>query len=285
MHRRPNSTKKNFSILQKANKISIEHHPFPHIIIHDALPQDLANYLTSNFPFSSFHSTVNNARHDIPASRLSEIENLPIPWKEFIEFHTSKEFFAELIKIFGHAIVKMNHGTFPSISSLLNMRVGTRNLDSTENCDIYLDAQISTNSAVTSISSVREIHVDHTNKLFSGMLYLRQPDDDSNGGNLNLYQWKEGYTHRDKLKYYKESLDSRHVDLYKQVTYKNNTCIIFLNSIDALHAVTPREITNHQRTFVNFIGELPYDIFIKRNFFIRIFQRCKALIRKLKNAL
>ena len=285
MNKRQNSIKKHFSILQKANQISIEQNPFPHIVIYDALPQDLANFLTSNFLFSSFHSNVNNARYDIPASRLSEIENLPIPWKEFIEFHTSQEFFAELIKIFGHEIIKQNRNSFPSISSLLNMRVGTRNLDSTENCDIYLDAQISTNSAVTSISSVREIHLDHTNKLFSGMLYLRQPDDDSNGGNLNLYKWKDGYTHRDKLKYYKESLDSRHVDFYKQVTYQNNTCIIFLNSIDALHAVTPREITNYQRTFVNFIGELPYDIFIQRTYFIRILQGCKSLIRKLKNAL
>lgn len=276
---------KSLSILQNANKFSLELNPFPHLIIQNALPQELANTLTNNFPISSFQTKANNARCDISASKLSEIKNLANPWNEFIKFHTSQEFFYELIEIFGNEIIKKNDRYFSSLADLQNMRVGTRDIDSLKNHDILLDTQISTNSAVTSISSVREIHVDHTNKLFSGMLYLRQPDDDSNGGNLNLYQWKDGYILRDKLKYYKESLDSRHVDLYKQVTYKNNTCIIFLNSIDALHAVTPREITNHQRTFVNFIGELPYDIFIKRNFFIRIFQRCKALIRKLKNAL
>ena len=272
---------KSLSILQKANNFSLELNPFPHLIIQNALPQELANTLTKNFPISSFQANANNTRFDISASKLSEIKDLANPWKEFIKFHTSQEFFYELIKIFGNEIIKKNDRYFSSLADLQNMRVGTRNIDSLENCDIFLDTQISINSAVQSKGAVRKVHTDHTNKLFSGLLYLRQPNDNSEGGALNLYKWKEGYTEKDKVKHYKESLDERHIDFYKQVKYENNVCIIFLNSIDALHAVTPRQITSHERTFVNFIGELPYDIYVKRPFIRRIFQHCKSLIKKL----
>ena len=273
------------SILRNASEVSLQMEPFPHIVIHDALPEELASYLTESFPSPEILTKNNNIRIDISADQVNSSDNIPAIWREFINFHSSQKFFHEVVKIFDASIVSNNSLQLSSIKELLDLRVGTRNIDSFKTHDLLLDSQIAINSPVLKKSSVRKIHVDHTNKLYSGMLYLRQPHDDAIGGDLNLYKWKEGYTSKDKLKFYKESVDQSHVELCKQIKYKNNVCILFLNSIDALHGVTAREITSHQRTFVNFIGELPYDIFYKRSFFIRTLQNFKSLLRQLKNYL
>ena len=57
-----------------------------------------------------------------------------------------------------------------------------------------MDAQISINTPVEKLSSVRKAHLDNTNKFFSGLFYLRLPNDDSRGGNLQLCKWREEYT-------------------------------------------------------------------------------------------
>lgn len=58
----------------------------------------------------------------------------------------------------------------------------------------------------------------------------------------------------------------KHFHTNKKLKYANNIAIIFLNSINALHAVTPREPTIHSRCFVNLVGELKDDIFENKTF-------------------
>jgi hypothetical protein len=271
----------NFSILQKVTEARVYNYPFPHIIIHDALPADLASLLTNTFPMTHLVDGLNNSRVDISASASAQTK-YGTEWRQFIEFHTSQNFFHEIINAFGELLLKQNPNHFHSLDELYKLKVGTRNIAYPNKIDISLDAQISINTPVQSASSVRKIHIDNANKLFSGMLYLRQPLDQSIGGNLNLCSWKEKYTLKDKLKFYRENLDESFVEIIKTVEYKNNVCILFLNSIDALHSVTPREVTHHPRTFINFVGELPYDIFSHHNFLRGKSYKFLEILRKLK---
>eukprot|EP00976_Prorocentrum_cordatum_P081574 1184462-Prorocentrum_minimum.AAC.5 len=49
-----------------------------------------------------------------------------------------------------------------------------------------MGAQIAMNSPVTKeVDSVRGPHVDDINELWAGLLYLRKPEDNSTGGELN----------------------------------------------------------------------------------------------------
>ena len=269
------------SILQSANRSLLEIYPFPHLVIYDALPEELAKDLTDNFPISQDINDVNNARFDLSAKEVNEKKEISNLWKSFINFHTSKEFFDEVIEIFSIEILKNNSFQFSNKDNISKLRVGVRNIDSFKTRDILLDAQISINSPVTKKSAVREAHVDNTNKIFSGLLYLRQPHDDSSGGDLNLCKWKDDCSEKDKLRFYKEGLQKKHIELYKQIKYKNNVCIIFLNSLDALHEVTPREITQHYRTFVNLVGELPYDFFQKEKKIFKAIKQSKLLLKDL----
>lgn len=275
----------NLSVLQNCQAHNIYYDPFPHIIIKDALPQNIAKVLTSNFLISESNQSLNNHRIDIAAGDIDHQDYLIEEWKNFITFHTSKEFLHEVLNIFGPTILKNIPDYFSSLNQLYNLNVGTRKIDSFEEFDILLDTQISINSPVTQKTSVRLAHTDNTNKLFSGLLYLRQPEDDSVGGNLNICNWNSNYNYKQKLKYYREGLHPKHFSVYKEIEYENNVFILFLNSIDALHAVTPREITPHNRTFVNFVAELPYDIFYRNTFLKRQFIQFFQFLRDKKSLL
>ena len=248
------------SILSKADPSMVKMDPFPHIVLIDALPLEYANNLTSSFPKHLFDSTLNNKRLDISAINVVNSPDISQDWKQFITYHSSKEFFKEVLRLFEHSLL-LNKNI--NLATLNNLNTGIRFQDTFDEKDCLLDAQISINTPVTKKSSVRKAHTDNTNKIFSGLFYLRQSDDDSSGGDLQICDWNHDYSYNKKLQIYKESLSPRHYSVFDEIPYANNVAVLFLNSLDALHCVTPRDLTVHTRTFVNLVGELPHDFFEK----------------------
>mgnify|MGYP001325352816 CR=1 FL=1 len=240
----------------------------------------MINELTDTFPFESFSLDKNNHRHDISSSSIQDYSSISNTWKDFIEFHSSKYFFGEVVEIFKDYLnldYKLNQ--FLKSDSLI---VGRRQVESFKEADVLMDAQISINSPVVKQSSVRKIHVDSPNKIFSGLFYLRMPDDDSVGGDLQLCKWKSEYSKKEKLKFYKEGVSEDYVNVVEEISYQSNTLVLFPNSIDALHGVTERHMTKHTRTFVNLIAEIPFDLYIKENFFKRQIFRLRTFLSKVK---
>ena len=252
------------SILSRVTEADVKEHPFPHVIIRDAIPADLAKELTGSFPLQHFGNLSNNARRDISVGQL-EGKEITQAWKDFIRFHSSQEFWDQFVTVFGSHILKLNPDYYQSIDQLRSLKAGHRKVDTFENADVLIDAQISINAPVTEKSSVRKAHVDSADKIFSGLLYLRQPDDDTKGGNLQILKWKDRYSERKKEATYKEGVGSKHLDLVEELEYDNNVCVLFLNSLDSLHGVTPREVTSHVRTFANFVAEIPHTLYYKRS--------------------
>ncbi len=249
---------KNISILNNKDNITFSLNPFPHAIIKDALPATLADQLTSEFPIHAFDTSMSNKRKDISASKVKNMENITSLWKEFIYYHSSHTFYKEVLQIFKPCFEENIYRLYSDFSS------GVRGHDDHKDRQILLDAQISINTPATESSSVRKAHADNTNKLFSGLYYLKQKNDDSVGGDLEILDWNPSYTQQEKLKFYKEGVLPKHFHRNKKLKYENNIAIIFLNSINALHAVSPREPTIHPRCFVNLVGELKDDIFEKQ---------------------
>lgn len=238
----------------------VKMNPFPHIILVDAIPSDLAAKLTNSFPIDLFDLRSNNQRLDISSINVINSSHISKEWKQFIAYHSSKEFFNEVLRLFEHCLITNKN---LNIAKLNKLNTGIRFKDTFDKVDCLLDAQISINTPVTTKSSVRKTHTDNTNKIFSGLFYLRQAGDDSSGGDLQLCNWNSGYSYKKKLKIYKESLSPSHFTVFNEIPYANNVAVLFLNSLDALHCVTPRNVTPHTRTFVNLVGEVPYDIFNK----------------------
>ena len=86
-----------------------------------------------------------------------------------------------------------------------------------EKNDFNLDTQFVINTPVDEKSSVIEPHLDNPIEFFAGLLYMRNIDDNSEGGNLCTYKFK-----KDPIFYGKSRVKYDNVDLIEEIEYKPN---------------------------------------------------------------
>lgn len=250
------------SVLHNIDVSEVRHDPFPHVLIQDALDEATCTKLMQEFPSAAqvtkgapegsnlrFDYTIKDARSDSSLSSFA---------LEFLESQASPEFLADFVRLFETDLERF----YPEFLAEYRkgMQSGIRAIDSFETHGVLLDAHYSINTPVTGKgTSVRSAHVDHPQKLYGGLLYLRHPEDDSVGGDLVLYRYRKGV--KDFTQHPIRFSDIEEVDT---IPYARNVLVLFLNTNQSVHGVTVREETRHQRTFVNFVGELPTPLFRRR---------------------
>lgn len=229
---------KTASVLAKVTAANIVSDPWPHVVIQDALPDDLYTELLNSRPspdrIIDGRPAKENSRYDIPACKSLVVEDISSIWKDFISYHVSVKFWNEILRVFGN-IIKETHPAFE-----INEAVGTRFIHPTP---ILLDCQIGINTQAPSLSRVRGPHIDNSTALFAGLLYMG----DTAGGDLLLQKWKGPRYFADKF----ETIDAA-VETVKCVPYRHNTFVGFINSVDTVHAVTPRQ-SSEFRLLCNFV--------------------------------
>jgi hypothetical protein len=234
------------SVLKKAKKENISRYPFPHIIIENALDEDLYCQLEKEYPFETKiegnSGLGSNIRHQISAvDGLREDSRLSNLWKEFVDYHTSYSFYKEVYDLFSADISEK----YPFI-----LREASTGVLYRDSADIFMDCQPGVNTPVTDKSSVKISHIDNPTQIYASLLYFRDDKDDSSGGDLELYKYAS-----DKYRFHGPRLiKQKYVEATSIVPYKKNTFVIFLNSINSIHGVTPRGLTKYQRRLVNIIG-------------------------------
>jgi hypothetical protein len=276
------------SVLKTFQKENFYRDPFPHIIIRDALPNAICDQLIEEYPSLDtleVDATQNNTRWNFSASRAKKSEGISELWKELVEYHSSPAFFEELVEIFGESLIDLYPGRFESLQQLKELAVGVRGVDSFSDKDVLLDAQIAGNTPATSTRSVRPTHVDGAQALFAGLLYLRQEDDDSVGGDLEIRRFRPELSDIQKPGCFRNAtyVDDKWTELVKTVKYERNVLVILVNGIDSLHGVTPRQPTPHRRLFMNLVADMDQPLYripswrksLKR-FGRRIVQRVKG---------
>jgi len=121
--------------------------------------------------------------------------------------------------------------------------------------------------------------------LFAGLFYLRQEDDDSVGGDLEIRRFRPELSDAQKLGCFRRAIyvDDKWTELVKTVKYDRNVLVVLVNGIDSLHGVTPRQPTPHRRIFMNLVADMDQPLFhipslLKslRRFGRRIVQRVKG---------
>ena len=198
------NSNKSISVLQHATISMVQSQPYPYLVLVDALPVELARQLTEQFPLDLFNtykknmSNTNNKRIDITIADSRKIDAIPTIWRDFLEYHSSTAFMQEVMALFSTHITKAFPKYYPNQAMLNNLTAGLKGIDDFSHADLLLDTAISINTPVREVSAVRAIHTDHGDKLFSGLFYLRRPEDDSTGGNLQIHRWKDGYSHLQK---------------------------------------------------------------------------------------
>lgn len=255
------------SILKGVTRADVIAEPFPHIVVRNCLSDEQCRQLLGDFAsletITKGQPYESNQRFSYCAADVADNPDVSARWKEFIAYHSSSAFLQELLEIFAeHLPIE-----YPDVAlfkgPLKNVRAGVRNVQTHDEADVLLDAQICVNTPVVGqASSVRGPHFDLPDKLYAGLFYLRHPDDDSTGGDLQLYTFKSGHAGGFEGQFIGDEL----VQPVATVPYERNTLVLFLNSERALHGVTPRGVTPYPRYFMNLVGEMRQPLFDSARF-------------------
>ena len=282
------------SVLQNFSDAHLKRSPFPYLVIENALPDAIYAELATSFPseaviFDNHRGKqpgieyLANTRYDLSAAHLKQNPNLDLGlWREFSEYHTSQEFLDDFLSKLGDVIEETHPHIIAAMQKkapLHKPRAGVRfSDDGKDQCEIALDCQIGINSPPkTPMTSVRTAHLDNPVELFAGLLYLRHPDDRSKGGDLDICTWK---TPERKRIGPARIIDSEDVVIKDSVPYGPNKLALFINSIESIHGVTTREVSDKPRRLVNIIGEVyPTQ---KRVFSDRRYRQDRSIVGQIK---
>ena len=249
-----------YSVLQNKKNIKFKFERFPYLIIDNALPTNLYEKLSSSFPKNEKIIGQNEYKENFAyrynafnSLRDSEISN---EWKEFIKYHTSFKFLEEFYEIFGESIKKIYQVEKEKLFNENNIGVRFE-----KNNHFNLDCQFVINTPTSGDTKVIEPHLDNPVEFYAALLYMKDVDDHSEGGNLTTYTFK------DKPSFYgKSRVREDKVNLLEEIEYKKNRLVMFLNSPYSIHGVTKRSKTNSYRKYINIIGEFNFELFNYRSF-------------------
>ena len=100
----------NLSVLQKKPELILE--PYPHFVIEDALPQDVYEQLEQEWPEKQLLSTEpfdQGICYRLKADEMLKPGKVSNAWKEFTEYHTSIEFYKEMMEVL-NGVLQGNDG-------------------------------------------------------------------------------------------------------------------------------------------------------------------------------
>jgi hypothetical protein len=249
------------SVLARARQTQIVDDPFPHLIVHDALEPGYYNQLAAEFPAAEIildgRTPGSNTNYRYPASAILNDVRISVLWREFTRYHSSQAFFNEVRALFESRIRQLHPGLESSLGKrLADWQSSVRFRE--PNRDIALECQFTYGTPVEVGSRVIGPHVDREVALYAGLFYMRQDDDDSQGGDLELYRFKSGTP---VFETDTRRVPDEWVTRCKTIRYACNTLVFFLHSPYALHGVSPRSPTTFPRRHINLVGELTTKVF------------------------
>ena len=229
------------SVLQNFKQVDTE--PWPHIIIRNALPQNIHDELLATLPTSRLNQQIAKDKHGKLTWLVYEIvqEGYPVSniWKEFIDFHTSKDFLNQVLDIFSPYVEKL---PIPKEDIILT----NRSVGHSPNDNCYTEFSFVNHPPLNNVSS-RTPHTDNEKEIYAGLLYLKYPEDKSTGGGFALHKPKS-------LSMNKNREYTNPGPIVKVCPYESNNFVMFANNINTQHSVEPRQGAVHPRWSINMIS-------------------------------
>ena len=232
-----------YSVLQNFKK---EKHffnePYAHIVIENCLPLKTFEMLYENFPVQTVKEnfklvdghTYRGLANDFIGSKRVEAKQC---WIDFFQYHTSQEFYNEVLTIFNET------------RWIKDEKVKVRHTEG--DAKIVTDTQFVIHQPTT--GTTRSTHIDNPLEIYAGLLYMRQRGDNAKGGDFVIYDTPE--INKVVAKSGREIPKDIEKKEHKKITYKENTFVMFLNTNKSVHGVTPRENALHDRLSINIIAE------------------------------
>jgi hypothetical protein len=228
-------------VTQSVTKDDLAQDPCPYFCIRDALPVDIYEQLVAEYPEA--HMMQDGKTH-FQARRYRQHEFVPgtvsALWQEFVEYHNSREYKDRVLDLFEPALERY----YPSLVDDLRSAAVSRRHDSQPGT-VQLEVQFVLNGLQE--ETVRTPHLDNSRELFAGLLYMRKPEDASTGGDIHVFRKTVADPEYTGIR----EVNPDHVVKAGSVPYRANTMILFLNTHDTIHGVTPRLGANCLRRYVN----------------------------------
>jgi hypothetical protein len=237
------------TVLDKFNPA--EHYfknPYPHVVIKNALPQQLYNLLAQDFPVQAMKEKlplIEGHTYRYLANDVLYKKTIPVSqeWQTFFETHTSQTYYEKVLDIFKNDT--------PYTENIIKKQVNIRGIDETKG-DMVTDTQFVVHDPINT-GTTRTTHIDNPQELYAGLLYFRQATDNSIGGDFEIFDTKDNIEVY-KLKGREVSQDTNKT-LVRTVKYEPNTFVMFLNTGRSVHGVTPRQNATVERLSINIIAE------------------------------
>ena len=254
------------TILDKITSSDVVTNPFPHVIVENALDEDLYLQLAECFPQELLpEANQGNAYTYYKARKALREKKINRLWYEFIKLHTSNVFYQRFLEVFGYPLLNLHPDLEKRLGKKLeNLKPKVRHSSKFSFSPLAIDCQLArcspvteTGKAVRSQGNDAGPHIDRPVALYAGLLYFRLPEDNSTGGDLQLYKTVTDHPKYDNTNHVPDNM----VECFRTIPYTGNTMVFFLNSPYSIHGVSLRSKTIFPRLHVNFISELKYPLF------------------------
>jgi hypothetical protein len=274
------------SLLSNITPDDVIAQPFPHVVIENALDEQLCLQLIRDFPpqetFTQGRRVRSNQKFIHTGAMARQSPDLSECWKSFILDHLKPSIWEEMLRVFQRHFLRTYPDFEERFGRLKDLRVGTRNIDDYSRCDVLLDSELVTQTPVVGPPCVeRGPHLKTRNKPFVGYLYLRPDDDETEGGDHALYTLKSDAS---PLFDHVQALETELVTLEKVIPYRRNTFVFFLNSPESIQGLTPRSSSGAPLMMHHILAELREPLFeiefdpsVRRSSFLRRLARKSGL--------
>lgn len=257
------------SILSKAKSSDVRTNPFPHLVIQDALDSEIFSELNSQLPDVDIvmnGRTKSDTWFAYQACAAIENPNISQKWKEFIQYHCSKDFYLDFLEIFSeHMDIHYPNLESTFLKKPSEYTVGMRQTGADTNpknflTDVSLECQFYANFTEKP-REVRGPHLDRPSELFGALLYFRQDNDGSTGGDLEICRAVDEaqmYPSPNTIRvdHLPMEVSRERVEIVDFAKYSQNTVVFFLNTYKSLHSISERSSTTVPRRHINFTADL-----------------------------
>lgn len=252
-------------LTEKISPADVKLSPFPYVVVDNVLPAELYGKLTECLPpldvLTKGVKYGNNQRFNYSCTNIAFNPQINLEFKNFVQEHLSQSFLGDVLRVFEPAIKQY----YPDLEKRMGpLKCGIRPVDGESDATVLMDVQLGVNTpSLLSGTTVRGPHIDCPRKLFVGLFYLRLPEDDSTGGDLQILERAAALvaSGRDIRYDYTRTADPRDVQVVETVPYAPNRLVLLLNTRDSIHGVSCRSRSGHRRLFLNLLGEMRSPLF------------------------
>jgi hypothetical protein len=239
--------------------------PYPHVVVNDALPAEIADTLIAEMPpldiLMQRGWSGSPFRFPLPSPTAIADTRISPRWKAALQscVAASQILLDRSVALLG-AHMQRTYPTFAAdFGALQDLRAVPRGEHKQSRGLVGMDAQLVANGPDPDGGSiVRGPHIDQPDKLISALLYLRDRDDDSEGGELELYEPLSGVPLFFDAG---NGVPASAVRVARRYPYRHNLMIVPVNSPRALHGVSPRGHSLRPRYHLHFVGEMAAPLF------------------------